>query len=109
MVKVSVILPVYNAEEHLQHCIDSILAQEFEDLELIAVDDGSKDGSPAMLDDYTAKDSRIKVIHKENGGVSSTRNRGLEEAQGEYIQFIDSDDWLPADSIKLLVRAMEDN
>jgi len=109
MVKVSVILPVYNAEEHLQHCIDSILAQEFEDLELIAVDDGSKDGSPAMLDDYAAKDSRIKVIHKENGGVSSTRNRGLEKAQGEYIQFIDSDDWLPADSTKLLVRAMEDN
>lgn len=109
MVKVSIILPVYNAEEHLQHCIDSILAQEYEDLELIAVDDGSKDSSGAMLDSYAAKDSRVKVIHKENGGVSSTRNRGLDEAQGEYIQFIDSDDWLPADSTKLLVRAMEDN
>ena len=109
MAKVSIILPVYNAEEHLKHCIDSILAQEYEDLELIAVDDGSKDRSGAMLDSYAAKDSRVKVIHKENGGVSSTRNRGLDEAQGEYIQFIDSDDWLPADSTKLLVRAMEDN
>ncbi len=109
MVKVSVIVPVYNAAANLRRCIDSVLNQEYEDLELIAVDDGSADESPAILDYYALKDSRMKVIHKENSGVSDTRNTGLDAAQGAYVRFIDADDWLPADSVKLLVREMEEN
>ncbi|MBQ6366987.1 MAG: glycosyltransferase [Erysipelotrichaceae bacterium] len=109
MPKVSVIVPVYNAQNALRRCLDSILNQEFKDLELIAVDDGSKDGSPEILDEYAAKDPRVIVVHKENSGVSDTRNKALELAQGEYIQFLDADDWITADSTKSLVRAMEEN
>ncbi|MBO5676389.1 MAG: glycosyltransferase family 2 protein [Bacteroidaceae bacterium] len=92
--KISVILPVYNTEKYLHHCIDSILAQTFTDFELLLIDDGSKDGSGKICDEYSAKDSRIRVFHKENGGVSSARNLGLRNAQGEWIIFIDSDDWI---------------
>ncbi len=89
---ISVIVPVYNAEIYLNACINSILAQTYENLEIILVDDGSPDSSGNICDTYAEKDSRIKVIHKENGGVSSARNTGLDSATGEFISFIDSDD-----------------
>lgn len=91
---ISVIVPVYNAEKTLRQCVDSILAQDFKDFELLLVDDGSKDGSPAICDEYAEKDARVRVFHKENGGVSSTRNVGLDHAKGEWITFIDSDDFI---------------
>jgi glycosyltransferase involved in cell wall biosynthesis len=106
---VSIIVPVYNAEKYLDRCIDSILRQDYQDIELILVNDGSKDGSREIIDRYASEDSRVVAVHKENGGVSSTRNKGLELAKGEYIQFVDADDWLPFDATKLLVRAMEEN
>ena len=91
---VSVIVPVYNAEKFLRHCVDSIIAQTFSDFELILVDDGSKDNSGSICDEYAEKDRRISVIHKKNGGVSSARNRGISKAKGKYICFADSDDYL---------------
>lgn len=109
MPNVSIIIPVYNAEKGIRRCIESVLNQEYSDYELILVDDGSKDSSPAILDEYAAHDARIKVIHKPNQGVSATRNRGLCEASGTYVQFMDADDWLPPESTKILVRtAVED-
>lgn len=90
--KVSVIVPVYNVEKLLQRCIDSILAQTFTDFELLLIDDGSKDKSGEICDEYAAKDSRIRVFHKQNGGVSTARNIGIDKAQGEWIYFVDSDD-----------------
>lgn len=92
MPKISVIVPVYNTEEYLPRCIDSILAQTFTDFELILINDGSTDNSGEICDEYAAKDKRIIVIHKENGGVCSARNKGIEIAQGEWIAFVDSDD-----------------
>lgn len=93
--KVSVIVPVYKAEKYLRKCVDSILAQTFRDFEVILVDDGSPDKSGEICDEYARKDPRVRVIHKENGGVSSARNKGIDEARGEYISFLDSDDyWL---------------
>lgn len=94
MPKISVIVPVYNTEQYLPRCIDSILAQTFTDFELLLIDDGSKDSSGKICDESAAKDSRIRVFHKENGGVSSARNMGLNNAQGEWITFVDSDDYL---------------
>lgn len=91
---ISVIVPVYNVEKFLFKCIDSICSQTYSDWELILVDDGSKDESKDICDRYARQDDRIKVIHKENGGVSSARNVGLKRAKGEYICFIDSDDWV---------------
>lgn len=91
---ISVIVPVYKAEQYLPRCIDSILSQEFTDFELLLIDDGSPDGSGKLCDEYAARDSRIKVFHKENGGVSSARNLGLDKACGEWISFIDADDYL---------------
>ena len=93
----SVILPIYNVEKYLSECVDSILKQSFKDYELILVDDGSKDGSPAICDEYAKKDERIKVIHKPNGGLSDARNVGTAEAKGEYIIYIDSDDFITSD------------
>ena len=91
MPEVSIIVPVYNAENSISRCVDSILHQEFEDFELLLVDDGSKDSSPAILDAYAEQDPRVKVIHKPNSGVSSTRNLALDQAKGKYIQFLDAD------------------
>jgi glycosyltransferase involved in cell wall biosynthesis len=108
MPTVSIIVPVYNAEKAIARCADSILNQEYEDFEAIFVDDGSKDGSPAILDAYAKKDARVKVIHKANSGVSSTRNLALEQAKGTYIQFLDADDWIPDNSTKMLVREAEE-
>lgn len=100
---VSVIVPVYQAQDTLGRCVDSILKQSFKDLELILVDDGSRDHSPAICDLYARRDGRVRVIHKENSGVSDTRNRGIAEAIGEYIQFVDSDDWLSPDATEQMV------
>jgi glycosyltransferase involved in cell wall biosynthesis len=94
----SVIVPVYNVEAYLPRCVDSILSQTHQNLELILVDDGARDNSGAICDDYAARDSRVKVIHKENGGLSSARNSGLDVAKGEYIAFVDSDDWVTTDA-----------
>lgn len=92
MPQISVIVPVYNAEKYLIRCIDSILIQSFPNFELLLIDDGSKDSSGQICDEYATKDSRVRVFHKENGGVSSARNFGLDKAQGEWICFVDSDD-----------------
>lgn len=94
MNKISVIVPVYNVEDYLQECIDSILGQTYKNLEIILVDDGSTDNSSKICDIYEKKDNRIKVIHKENGGVSSSRNEGLKHVTGDYIGFVDSDDFI---------------
>ena len=90
----SVIVPIYNVEEYLAQCIDSILNQTFTDFEIIVVNDGSTDSSPQICEEYAKKDSRVKVIHQKNAGVSVARNKGIENARGQYITFVDSDDWL---------------
>ena len=107
MEKVSVIVPVYNGEKCIKRCADSILSQDYPELELILVDDGSRDRSWEIMLALAAADHRVKAIHQENGGVSSARNRALAEASGTYVQFADVDDWLPMDAMKLLVREME--
>lgn len=91
---ISIIVPVYKVEPYLHKCVDSILAQTYQNLEIILVDDGSPDNCGAICDEYAAKDSRVKVIHKENGGLSDARNAGLDICTGEYIAFVDSDDWI---------------
>ena len=93
MSRVSVIVPVYNAKDYIIRCIDSILEQTFKDIELILIDDGSTDGSELICDRYKSNNT-VKVIHQENRGVSSARNRGLEVATGTYVAFVDSDDYL---------------
>ena len=100
--KISVIIPVYNAEKTLHRCIDSILAQTFSDFEVLLIDDGSKDKSGEICDEYARKDSRIKVCHKENGGVSSARNMGLDNAKGEWITFVDADDYIASDFLSAI-------
>ena len=104
---VSIIVPVYNAEHTIGRCIESILNQEYTDFELLLVDDGSTDTSGAVCDGYAAVDSRVQVIHKENTGVSASRNLALDRARGTYLQFLDSDDWITSDATSSLVRAME--
>lgn len=98
----SVIVPIYNSEHYLHKCIDSILSQSMSDFELILIDDGSVDSSGKICDEYAKKDTRIRVFHKENGGVSSARNLGLDNAQGEWIIFVDSDDWIDDNLLVLL-------
>lgn len=94
MPKLSVIVPVYNTEKYLRECIDSILAQTFTNFELILVDDGSTDGSGAICDEYAGKDPRVQVIHQQNSGATVARRKGASHARGEYIAFVDSDDWI---------------
>lgn len=103
---ISLIIPVYNCEKYIKRCVDSVTAQSFEDFELIAVNDGSTDSTGAILDSLAKVDRRIRVLHKENGGVSSARNAGLDMARGEYISFADGDDFLPADYLATLYRAV---
>lgn len=105
----SIIVPVYNVEQYLPRCIDSILAQTFQNFELILVDDGSKDKSGEICDEYTKKDNRIIVIHQENKGVNTARNAGLDIATGSYITFVDSDDWIQPDSYCKSIELMENN
>lgn len=109
MPKVSIIVPVYKAEQYLHRCVDSILSQSFIDWELILVDDGSPDRSGAICDEYAQKDDRIRVIHKENGGVSSARNIALERIAGEWLTFVDSDDCLYPNALQRWVEVAEQN
>lgn len=101
---ISVIIPVFNVEKFLPKCVESILSQTEKNIEIILVDDGSKDSSPAICDAFAEKDSRVKVLHKENGGVSSARNLGLDTAEGKYISFIDSDDWIEKDTYETALK-----
>ena len=106
--KVSVVVPVYNVEQYLQQCVDSLLKQTYKDIEIILVDDGSKDNSPAMCDDYSQKyPDMIKTIHKANGGLGLARNTGMEYAKGEFVIFIDSDDYADEDLIERLVKSAD--
>lgn len=102
--KISIIVPVYNVEKYLYDCINSILKQTISDFELILVNDGSKDNSGRICDEFSKRDKRIKVIHKENGGLSSARNAGIEVAKGEYIGFIDSDDYIHSNMYEILYK-----
>ncbi|MDR2409535.1 MAG: glycosyltransferase [Bacteroidales bacterium] len=97
MPKVSIIIPVYNVEKYLRECLDSVVNQTLRDIEIICVNDGSSDGSPQILEEYAAKDSRITVIHKENGGLSSARNAAFPYIKSQYTLFVDSDDWIELD------------
>ena len=108
MCRVSVIVPIYQVEAYLPRCLDSILAQTFADFELILVDDGTRDGCPAIMQAYAARDSRIRQIHKKNGGLSSARNAGLDVAQGEYIAFVDADDYVAPGWLEETVRAADE-
>ena len=104
---ISVIVPVYKVAPYLDRCVQSIVDQTYENLEIILVDDGSPDNCPAMCDAWAARVSRIRVIHKENGGLSDARNAGMSAAGGEYIAFVDSDDWIEPEMLEGLARAME--
>lgn len=103
---ISVIIPVYKVEEYLDESVASVLAQTYRDLEIILVDDGSPDRCPFMCDEWASKDSRIKVIHKENGGLSDARNAGIDIATGEYIAFVDSDDWIMPEMYEHMMNAL---
>lgn len=108
-VSISIIVPVYNVEKYLRRCLDSIRAQTFTDFECICVDDGSSDGSGKILDEYAEKDSRFVVVHKDNGGVSSARNAGLDVARGEWLAFVDSDDWVEKEWLEFLYIKCKEN
>ncbi len=104
---VSVIVPVYRVEELLRRCVDSILAQTHQNLEVILVDDGSPDGCGPICDEYALTDRRVLVIHQDNGGLSAARNAGLDAAQGDYIAFVDADDWIDPGMVAELLRLAE--
>ena len=101
---ISVVVPIFNVQDYLRECIDSILGQTYKNIEIILVDDGSNDDCPQICDEYKLKDERISVIHKENGGLSDARNKGLEFSTGEYICFIDSDDYIDCKFIEKLFK-----
>ena len=104
---ISIIVPVYNAEKYIQRCLDSLQQQTLQNIEMVIVDDGSTDGSGAICDEYARRDSRVRVFHKTNGGVSSARNLGLDQAQGEFVCFVDADDVVLADALSILVKGMK--
>lgn len=106
---ISIIIPVYNVEQYFETCMNSILKQTYRDIEVILVDDGATDSSGKMCDYYTTVDTRVKVIHKENGGLSDARNKGISQASGEYIMFVDSDDIVSPDLVEYLLNLLEDN
>ena len=106
---ISVIIPVYNVEKYLRKCLESVINQTYKDIEIVCVNDGSTDGSLAILNEYAQKDDRIKVINKNNGGLSSARNSGLDSANGEYCYFVDSDDWIELNTLEKLVNIIEKN
>lgn len=109
MPKLSIVVPVYGVEPYLPKCIDSILNQTYRDFELILVDDGSPDSCGAICEEYAARDGRIHVIHQENQGVSAARNAGLDMARGEYLGFVDPDDWIQPEMYATLISALEEN
>lgn len=106
---ISVIVPVYKVEPYLDRCVQSIVNQTYENLEIILVDDGSPDHCPAMCDAWAAKDGRVQVLHKENGGVSTARNAGINIAKGAFFTFVDSDDWIARDMILALYRLQKES
>ena len=106
--KLSVIIPVYNVKATLDRCVESVAGQSFRDMEIILVDDGSPDGCPQKCDEWSRKDRRISVIHKQNGGLSDARNAGLDSAQGEYVTFVDSDDYLDTDTYRQVMAKAAD-
>lgn len=106
---ISVIIPVYGVEKYIRQCLDSVINQSYKNLEIIVINDGTKDRSAEIAKEYAVKDTRIKVYDYENGGVSTARNRGLELAKGDYISFVDGDDWLHPDFYKTLSEALETN
>ncbi len=103
---ISVIVPVYNVEKYIEQCVDSLIGQSYSALEIILIDDGSSDGSAAICDSYAQKNEKVRVIHKENRGLSSARNAGLDACTGEYIAFVDSDDWLETDAYRVMMDMM---
>ena len=106
---VSVIVPIYKVEKYLNKCVDSIINQSYKNLEIILVDDGSPDKCGEICDKYAEKDSRVKVIHKENGGLSDARNAGIDIAKGDYLLFVDSDDWITSNICEVLIKNANDN
>lgn len=109
MAKLSIIIPVYNVEKYLERCVYSVLTQTLKDIEVILVNDGSTDSSGVLCDDFAIKDNRIKVVHKQNGGLSSARNEGLKYATSDLVGFIDSDDWISSDMYEYLWNLQEKN
>ena len=107
-VKISIIIPVYNVEKYLHECLDSIINQTFKDLEIICVDDGSTDKSSEILEEYEQKDKRFTVISQPNKGVSAARNRGMQQAKGKYIMFVDSDDYIASNACELIYNSAEE-
>jgi len=103
---ISIIVPIYNVEEYLSRCLDSIVGQTYQNLEIILVDDGSSDGCGVICDQYAEKDNRIRVIHQENSGVAAARNAALDCMTGEYVMFVDSDDWISEDAVQVLYDRM---
>ena len=106
---ISVIVPIYHVEQYLTRCVESLVNQTYSNFEIILVDDGSPDNCPKMCDDWAKKNSRIKVIHKENGGLSDARNAGMQIANGDVISFIDSDDWIDPKFFEVMLNVMQDD
>ncbi|HJD46111.1 MAG TPA: glycosyltransferase family 2 protein [Candidatus Mediterraneibacter norfolkensis] len=106
---ISVIIPVYNVEKYLRRCIESVIGQTYQNLEILLVDDGSSDGSPQICDEYAEKDSRITVLHISNSGPSAARNKALEICTGDYVGFVDSDDWISPDMYEILYDNLQEN
>ena len=106
---VSIIVPVYNVKPYLNRCVDSLLGQSYQNMELLLVNDGSTDGSEVLCDEYAAQDARVRVLHKKNGGLSDARNAGMKVATGDLITFVDSDDYISKDFIEILFEAMLEN
>ena len=107
-IKVTVIVPVYNVEKYLDRCVESIISQTYRNIEILLVDDGSKDAGGKKIDEWERKDARIKAIHRENGGLSVARNTGIENATGSYLIFVDSDDWIHESMVEKMINALED-
>ena len=107
MDKISVIVPIYNADKYLQICLDSIISQTYNNLQIILIDDGSTDESPKICDIYAERDSRFKVIHQENHGAVYARNIGIDNAEGKYITFVDADDWIEFNMIEQLYESLK--
>ena len=103
--EISVIIPVYNGQSYISRCVESILRQTYEDYEILLIDDGSTDSSPIICDKYSTENSKIRVVHKENGGLSDARNMGIKESQGKYITFVDNDDWIEPQMLEKLYDA----